>query len=382
MSEHQVYEFATVDRPLTMKEIASLRAISSRAGISATRFWNEYSWGDLKANPAKLLETYFDAHLYYANWGAHSLMLRIPIDRVDLALLREYFPGGAATCRTVSNQVIVDVRPEDEPDDYDVGANWSLAALLPLRAELMQGDMRGAYLTWLLSVAMGQVEDEEREPPVPPGLSDRTPAQEALIDFFGIDGDLIAAAADGSAELIDDRDELRRWVVALSVVEKDAWLARAVDDPSVALGGEMLRTFRAERPATTSSARRTVAELRDGARSHEAARREAAQARAIAANKAAEASKNKRLDELAAATENGWIELEARIERSAYDEALVIALDLRDLARREGAEVAFGERFEALRKRRIRRRGFFDRWKAANASVARPPIGAGRRSKS
>jgi len=251
MSEYQVYEFASVDRPLTVNEIASLRAISSRAEISATRFWNEYSWGDLKANPSNLLETFFDAHLYYANWGGHRLMLRIPIDRVDLVALREYFPGGATTCRTVGKHVIVDVRPEDEPDDYDFRANWSLAAFLPLRVELMQGDMRGAYLAWLLSVAKGETGDEEREPPVPPGLSDRTPAEEALIDFFEIDRDLLAAAADGSDEILDERDELRRWVAALSVVEKEAWLARAVDDPNVALGGEMLRTFRAERPVTT-----------------------------------------------------------------------------------------------------------------------------------
>jgi hypothetical protein len=367
MSEHKVYEFIAVDRPLTEEEIARLRAISSRAEISANRFWNEYSWGDLKANPAKLLEAHFDAYLYYAHWGERRLMLRIPIERVDLVLVRAFFPGEQATCRTVGKYAIVDVHLEDEADDYDLDARWSLAALLPLRAELMQGDMRGAYLVWLLSVATGEIEDGECEPPVPPGLSDRTHAQEALIDFFGINRDLLAAAADGSAERIDDRNELRRWVAALSVDEKDAWLARAVDEPSVALGGELLRAFRAERPPSPSSVRRTVAELRSGAASHEAARREAARVRRLAAKKSAEASRNKRLDALAAATEEGWTELEARIERSAYDEALVLALDLRDLARREGAEAAFGERFEALRKRRIRRRGFFSQWKAVGS---------------
>lgn len=147
-----------------------------------------------------------------------------------------------------------------------------------------------------------------------------------------------------------------------------AWLKRAIDDPNLALGGEMLRVFRAERPLTTSSRRRTVAELRGGAKAHDAARREAKRARAVAAKKAAEAAKNKRLGKLAEARDAGWTELEARIERRAYDDALALALDLRDLARREGAEIAFGERLEELRKRRIRRRGFFDRWKAANAS--------------
>ena len=48
MSEHQCYEFVALDRPLTPKQMAELRAISTRAEITPTRFWNEYQWGDLK----------------------------------------------------------------------------------------------------------------------------------------------------------------------------------------------------------------------------------------------------------------------------------------------------------------------------------------------
>ena len=84
MSEYQCYEFVALERPLTAKQMAELRAISTRAEISPTRFWNEYQWGDLKADPAKLMERYFDAHLYFTNWGKHRLMLRIPTARVDL----------------------------------------------------------------------------------------------------------------------------------------------------------------------------------------------------------------------------------------------------------------------------------------------------------
>src|SRR5690606_34644236 len=129
--------------------------------------------------------------LYYASWGGHRLMLRIPIDRVNFDALREYLPGPAATYRTVGDQVIIDLRPEDEPGDYDFAGSWSLSEVLPLRAELMQGDLRVAYLAWLLSVEMGELEDDEHEPPVPPGLSDRTSAQTALVEFFGIDHDLL-----------------------------------------------------------------------------------------------------------------------------------------------------------------------------------------------
>jgi hypothetical protein len=67
MSEYQCYEFVALDRPLTSKQMAELRAISTRAEITPTRLWNEYQWGDLKADPAKLVERYFDAHMYFAN---------------------------------------------------------------------------------------------------------------------------------------------------------------------------------------------------------------------------------------------------------------------------------------------------------------------------
>ncbi len=47
MSEYQCYEFVALERPLTANEMAELRAISTRAEISPTRFWNEYQGGNL-----------------------------------------------------------------------------------------------------------------------------------------------------------------------------------------------------------------------------------------------------------------------------------------------------------------------------------------------
>ena len=44
MSEYQYYEFIAVDRPLTPKQMAELRAVSTRAEITPTRFQNEYNW--------------------------------------------------------------------------------------------------------------------------------------------------------------------------------------------------------------------------------------------------------------------------------------------------------------------------------------------------
>src|SRR5215472_12679912 len=78
VSEYQYYEFQTIDRALTEAEMNALRSISRRAEITSTSFSNHYEWGDLKADPLQLLEKYFDAFVYVANWGSHRFCLRLP----------------------------------------------------------------------------------------------------------------------------------------------------------------------------------------------------------------------------------------------------------------------------------------------------------------
>jgi hypothetical protein len=59
MSEYQYYEFLAIDRPLTDREMADLRALSTRAHITPVSFTNEYHWGDFKGDPAALMRHYF-----------------------------------------------------------------------------------------------------------------------------------------------------------------------------------------------------------------------------------------------------------------------------------------------------------------------------------
>ena len=75
MSEYQYYDFRAIDSALTKAEMAELRSVSTRAVITSTSFTNHYEWGDLKADPLKLLEKYFDTFLYVANWGTRELYL-------------------------------------------------------------------------------------------------------------------------------------------------------------------------------------------------------------------------------------------------------------------------------------------------------------------
>lgn len=60
MSEYQYYEFLAVDRPLDERQQAEVRALSTRARITATSFVNEYDWGDFRGDPNRMVELYYD----------------------------------------------------------------------------------------------------------------------------------------------------------------------------------------------------------------------------------------------------------------------------------------------------------------------------------
>jgi hypothetical protein len=59
MSEYRCYEFLAIDRLLSGATQGDMRAISSRARIGSTSLVDGYDWGDLKADPLKLLERPF-----------------------------------------------------------------------------------------------------------------------------------------------------------------------------------------------------------------------------------------------------------------------------------------------------------------------------------
>jgi len=119
VSEYQYYDFRAIDRPLTKKEMAALRSISTRAAITTTSFTNHYEWGDLKANPSKLREKYFDAFVYVANWGTHEFYIRLPQESVDYKLLKAMVPGETVRVRKAARWVIVEFGSESEWDGED-----------------------------------------------------------------------------------------------------------------------------------------------------------------------------------------------------------------------------------------------------------------------
>jgi len=364
MSEYQCYEFVTLDQPLTPQQMGQLRAISTRAEISATRFWNEYHWGDLKADPADLLARYFDAHFYFANWGTRRFMLRLPAGRVNVSALKPYFPGHHARLKKSGGFVVLDLWSNDEEaEEEEVFEGGRLAALTPVRALLLQGDLRAAYLAWLGSTQEEEVAGDKREPPVPWGLTDLPAPLASLVEVLRVDRDLLAAAAEASSAPSMDSAGLRAWVKARPLAEKERWLFHAAEHPEVAIGAQLVAAFRKEHAGVATGVRRTVAELRTRAGQLRAERQAAAVAARTRAQAATAHARTKQLDRLAKRWQTSWVHLDKLIDSRAYEEARALAIDLRDLAQRDGKSAEFEARFAALKKVHARRRGFFDAYK-------------------
>jgi hypothetical protein len=275
VSEYQYYEFVALDRPLTPAEMAELRSISTRAQITPTRFFNEYHWGDLKADPAELLVRYFDVHVYFANWGSRRLMFRLPKPAVNLDDLRAYVQGGPATLTVIEHHVVLDLWSEtEEPEDEWFEDGQLLAALTPLRAGLLRGDRRVAYLAWLLATQAGELDpDDSFEPRVPHGLDAPSASLAALTSFLRIDPDLLAAAAEAGVEDTGEMESFRNWVERLPAREQQQWLLRAADNLDLAVGSLLLGEFRRAHPPVAADQGRTVAQLLDRAEERRAERR-------------------------------------------------------------------------------------------------------------
>jgi hypothetical protein len=372
MSEYQYYEFQAVDRPLSETDRDALRALSTRARITATSFTNSYEWGDFKGDPARLMDRRFDLHLYLANWGSRRLMIRLPKRLVDRRRLDGFLGKvDCATVRVADENLVLDIaRDEVEFEDWDDGSGW-LAALTPLRAEVFAGDLRLFYLLWLTAVEADALKADEPEPMS--GIGPMTAALETFTAFFDLDSDLVQAAAERSAVAIPSATSpgaVQRIISALTDREKTGMLARLFDgNPHVAAE---LRAEVRDRLATEIGAppivARTVGELRARARAIRLVRERAAAEKVAAERKRqireAEKARRARLDAIARRGESVWSEVEAEIARrnaASYDKAASLLLDLRTVADEIGTTPDFARRLGAIRERHARKERFLGR---------------------
>lgn len=347
MSTYETYEFFALDRRLTAREMGALRAISSRAVITPTRFWNHYEWGGLKGDPREMLREWFDLFVYQEmNSGARWGMLRFPADRVDLRRWRPYVtvrrgspaPASCASVTTYERVTVLDVTaPEhvggvarsgaaDEADDdeYDREddevaygdetvdkTSWPVPLAL-VRADLLAGDLRPLYLLWLAGVQSGDRGSAAREPPIPEGCDRMTGTLYAFAEFLRLDPDLLVAA---------------------------------IEDV----------------PAHPAVVPRTAGALLRAARACGVERRRAA-AMAAAAERA------RRLTALAGRQNEEWGTVERLVgakQSRAYDDAVTRLRALRELNIEQGTTTAFTARLQALLDAHRSKHGFRERVRRA-----------------
>lgn len=380
MSEHQYYEFQAVDRALTDAERRALRALSTRATITSRSFVNTYDWGDFKGDPAKLMEPYFDLHLYFANWGTRHLSVRWPKQAVDVDKIEGFLVGDeTATIRAAGEAVILDVTRDEVHDDYWDDESGTLAALAPLRADVIDGDLRLFYLAWLMAVEDGIVEDDAFEPL--PGLGPLTEPLVTFARFFCIESDLIEAAAEqaaASAALAISPAAVADFMRALSEEEKHAMLIRVHDGDGVSLHAELRRRVRqALAPSIAIQVRRrTAGELRALSQRRAEERERAAQRKAEAEQRERElvalAVRQRRLAALQTKGDAAWRDVEQAIaERNpaGYDKAVALLADLRELAHTQDRMSQFAGRLAEIRAVHAKKGRFLER--LATAALGR-----------
>lgn len=380
MSEFQQYEFLALDRPLTSEEQAEIRKLSSRVKMSATQAHFLYHYGSFRGEELELLEAYYDVFVYIANWGTRRVAMRFPRSAIDLESLRQYASLEEITLTTTSEYAILDINYNDE----DGGGMWleetdRISALAPVRQDILRGDLRALYLAWLKCApnlaywsdenadeagdeAEGSAAERLIEPAVPPGLKQLSAPLRAFAEFFEIDQDLIAAAAEASPSLETTAEPVEEWLPLLPLAERDAFLIRvARGDPHA--GMELMRRLRVVglrqggQPAPEQTARRSLATLQALATQHEQ-RREQRQ------REAAERARIKRLNALAEREPEAWQQVVALIERkqgTPYDEAVALLVELRELAVHRNQSARFAQQFNELMAKYQSRSSLLDR---------------------
>lgn len=368
MSEYQYFEFQAIDRPLTREQMAELRRWSSRAEITATRFVNEYQWGNFKGNPKRWMEDYFDAFIHVANWGTHWLMLRVPATLLSPDDVSNYLTDDGLEIWRTRAHAVLSFRSETEDAEWEGGDGW-LSSLITLRASLLRGDHRSLYLGWLAAAWSADLAEDTPEPAVPPGLSTLDAPHRMLAEFLRIPPELLAVAAERSGSLPTlppDPEAIAAWVAALPVADKDALLTELLRSdavhPLLAFRQRADRELNAVMATIGVGAQRTAGELVQCAQVL-IRKREVRQAAERAAEKARQASdaaarRKRYLATLRGREEEVWQNIDRLIDTrqaQGYKQAVDLLVDLRDLAHSTGESEIFGARMRQLRARHTRR---------------------------
>ena len=272
MSEYQYVAFRAIDGPVSESDLKFMEKQSSRAEITPWSFENEYQYGDFRGDAAAMLRRGYDFHFHYANFGVRKLMIRLPNGLPDPKAATPYLDGEGLQFAKDKNGPggILCIEPFFESGELEDLWEFDgvLDRLLPLRAEILGGDLRPLYLAHLAVASDSNHNPEEgKEGAVPAGLGKLTDAQDALAELYGLSEALIAAAARNAPALparSDAQNQYDEWIQRQPEAAKNGWLAQLMADPHSAVRREILAEFqKTERSPSwsTTPPDRTVADL-------------------------------------------------------------------------------------------------------------------------
>ncbi len=376
MSEYQRYEFMTIDRPLTRVQLDAVNALSSHIDASSTHALIEYHWGDFKHDPIDVLHKFFDAFLYWANWGAPELAFRFPRGILPVDLIDGYDLDEFVTFTRYPDYDILDIHfgEMEAPDEW---IDYELGSLIALRDELMEGDLRALYIVWLANQRMvGGYDEEEGDdeeisvPPVPPAFGTLTAAQEALAELLQVPQELLVAAARHSGPAVAATGiDVAEWVKLLPPDRQNDYLVRlARNEPGLSrLLVKELRELsqdktRAKPPRGEHVTYATLLAESKAIRDQlEREQREQEQA-----------AHRRHLQEIRDHQDDYWHQVDMAAVRgtgTGYDEAVRLLTELREAADHFKETQQFQERFRAWARPHLRRPALVKRLQAGKFPV-------------
>ncbi|MEZ4887270.1 MAG: hypothetical protein R3E32_21235 [Chitinophagales bacterium] len=381
MSEYQVYQFQSIDRPLTDKERKKIGSWSSRTSPTATSATFTYSYGDFPKREEEAVAEYFDAFLYFANWGTKRLMFRIPKNLLDEKSIRTYQIDASSSydCHfaifSTKKYFLLDFNWSDdeggggwfEPDDYQLGD------MIALRNDIIQGDYRSLYLFWLkLAASKEEIgseyydEDEEAAiPPIPPNLNKLSGSLTAFTEFFEINKDLIAAAKQASQEVKAPEMDYEKLVKQLSEKERIDFLVRLAKGEirvDLQLQKRLQDLYKSATQTTSKSSKQlSIQELKQQQEIEKKKRKEAE-------IKAAKEAHRQKMLTLGREVRAHWGTVAYNLDRKtgkSYDLATETLKDLQDLAIFQDKVEEFKEKMMEIREEYGRSKVLLDRFRKA-----------------
>ena len=378
MSEYQYYEFLAIDHALTEEETNTLRTLSTRAQITPVSFINEYNWGDFKGDPDKLMQRYFDAHVYVANWMTAVFMIRLPIDALSQKTAKAMAVNYMLDFKSTRTHWIITWCLE-ESDNYDRfgmedGRGW-MARLAPLRDELLRGDLRSLYIGWLASVSRGMSDNYEKEPLSVNGLGSLTAPQQALAEFLEIDPDLVDGAGIDNpavqAEKIFEK-EMGEWINGLPKTKVKAVMKQLLEGKGLQAERTLKKQFTTWRQGLQDNQakvpRRTVKKMWENAKKAEKLRLGREKNARILQEKKHREEREAYLKNLANDFPKIWKLLQKTVKRGsglAYDEVCSSIVDISEAYKRLGKRKHFQKELKKFMSNHMRRKALIQRLEKA-----------------